>query len=119
MGDWSRKTSCAQRVPLGGRMQLRALFFASQASAWPQTAIPPRTHYASHRASGLPCGSSPTEGACKSVVKARACRSGQRWHPEGVDNVLTLRALAQSERLPRAFEVLRRDYYVADVRLAA
>ncbi|MCG8555817.1 MAG: hypothetical protein MJD61_11110 [Proteobacteria bacterium] len=36
-----------------------------------------------------------------------------------LDNVLTLCALAQSERLPRAFQVLRRDYYVADVRLAA
>ncbi|MCG8557325.1 MAG: hypothetical protein MJD61_18860 [Proteobacteria bacterium] len=42
-----------------------------------------RMHYASHRASGLPCGSGPTEAAYKSVVKARACRSGQRWHPRG------------------------------------
>lgn len=78
-----------------------------------------RMRYASHRAAGLPYGSGPTEGACKSVVKTRACRSGQRWHPEGVDNILTLRALAQSERLPRAIETLRRDRYVAEVRRAA
>lgn len=34
--------------------------------------------------------------------QVRACRSDQRWHPEGVDNVLTLPALSQSEHLPGA-----------------
>lgn len=78
-----------------------------------------RMRYATARAAGFPCGSGATEGACKSIVKARACRSGQRWHPEGVDNVLTLRALAQSDRLPAAIEKLRRDQYLAVVELAA
>ena len=78
-----------------------------------------RMRYASARAKGLPCGSGATEGACKSVVKVRACRSGQRWHAEGVDNVLTLRALSQSERLSGAIEILRRDRYAAEVRPAA
>ncbi|HJL14304.1 MAG TPA: ISKra4 family transposase, partial [Sandaracinaceae bacterium LLY-WYZ-13_1] len=78
-----------------------------------------RMRYASARAKGLPCGSGATEGACKSVVKVRACRPGQRWHAEGVDNILTLRALSQSERLPGAIEILRRDRYTAEVRPAA
>jgi hypothetical protein len=78
-----------------------------------------RMRYASARARGLPCGSGATEGACKSVVKVRACRSGQRWHAEGVDNILTLRALSQGERLPGAIEILRRDRYAAEVRPAA
>lgn len=78
-----------------------------------------RMRYATARAAGFPCGSGATEGACKSIVKVRACRSGQRWHPEGVDNVLTLRALSQSERLPGAIEKLRRDEYIAEVELAA
>lgn len=78
-----------------------------------------RMRYASARARGFPVGSGATEGACKSLVKVRACRSGQRWHTEGVDNVLTLRALSQSDRLPAAIEKLRRDHYVAEVELAA
>lgn len=78
-----------------------------------------RMRYATARAAGFPCGSGATEGACKSIVKVRACRSGQRWHPEGVDNVLTLRALSQSDRLPGAIEKLRRDQYLAEVELAA
>lgn len=78
-----------------------------------------RMRYATARAAGFPCGSGATEGACKSIVKVRACRSGQRWHPEGVDNVLTLRALSQSDRLPGAIEKLRRDEYLADVEIAA
>lgn len=78
-----------------------------------------RMRYATARARGFPVGSGATEGACKSLVKVRACRSGQRWHTEGVDNVLTLRALSQSERLPAAIEKLRRDQYTADVELAA
>ena len=53
------------------------------------------------------------------AVKVRACRSGQRWHTEGLDNILTLRALSQSDRLPGAIEILRRDRYTAEVRRAA
>lgn len=78
-----------------------------------------RMRYATARAAGFPVGSGATEGACKSLVKVRACRSGQRWHSDGLDNVLTLRALSQSDRLPGAIDKLRRDHYVADVELAA
>ena len=78
-----------------------------------------RMRYASHRRAGLPVGSGPTEGACKSVVGVRACGSGQRWHTTGLDSVLTLRALLLSERLPGSIELLRRDHYTAEIRKAA
>lgn len=47
---------------------------------------------------GLHVGSGITEGACKSLIAARAKRGGQRWKPQGVDAVLTLRSLVHSER---------------------
>jgi len=78
-----------------------------------------RMRYASARRAGLVCGSGATEGACKSVVKVRMCRSGQAWKPEGAANALTLRALFLSDRLPGAIELLRHDHYGAEVRIAA
>jgi len=78
-----------------------------------------RMRYASARRAGLVCGSGATEGACKSVVKVRMCRSGQAWKPEGAANAMTLRALFLSDRLPGAIELLRGDHYAAEVRIAA
>lgn len=78
-----------------------------------------RMRYASARRRGLPCGSGPTEGACKSTVKARMSGSGQRWKPEGAATALTLRALFLSDRLEGASHLLRRDHYMAEVRIAA
>ncbi len=57
--------------------------------------------YARLRNVGLPVGSGVTEGACKSVIGMRTNGGGQRWRPEGLEAVLTLRALHKSERLPR------------------
>jgi hypothetical protein len=54
--------------------------------------------YAHMAKRGLHIGSGVTEGACKSLIAARAKRSGQRWKREGIDAVLTLRSLLQSER---------------------
>jgi hypothetical protein len=54
--------------------------------------------YAQHRASNGHIGSGITEGACKSLVAARAKRSGQRWRKKGLDAVLTVRSLVQSDR---------------------
>ena len=78
-----------------------------------------RMRYAKAISAGLPIGSGATEGACKSIVKMRACRSGQRWHTEGLDNVLTLRALSQSDRLPGAIQQLRQQKYLQLVQAAA
>ena len=55
--------------------------------------------YATLKKLGLPMGSGATEGACKSLIMIRAKGCGQRWHSKGVNSVLTLRSLYQSERL--------------------
>jgi len=68
-----------------------------------------RMRYVSLREAGLPLGSGVTEGACKSLP-ARAKRSGQRWHDLGVSSVMELRAIDQSERLPRFWRLLHRRY---------
>ena len=77
-----------------------------------------RMRYASLRKAGLPCGSGATEGACKSLVMTRAKRCGQRWRDDGVNAVLTLRAIYMSERLQTFWTQLANDY-TADVRAAA
>ena len=69
-----------------------------------------RMRYVRMRLAGLPVGSGATEGGCKSVVGKRACGSGQRWHDPGLRNVLMLRAIHQSERLPRFWSHLARCY---------
>lgn len=78
-----------------------------------------RMRYVAHREAGLPIGSGATEGACKSLVSCRAKRSGQRWHDEGVGAVLTLRAIHQSERLPRFWSYLSRRYTARVEKVAA
>lgn len=77
-----------------------------------------RMRYASLRKAGLPCGSGATEGACKSLVMIRAKRCGQRWHNDGVNAVLTLRAIYMSERLQAFWNHFANDY-TADVKNAA
>ena len=47
---------------------------------------------------GLPVGSGVVEAACKSVVKARMCRSGMRWTEGGGQTILSLRSLIKSDR---------------------
>lgn len=74
--------------------------------------------YRTLRQAGLPVGSGTTEGPCKSLVMTRAKRCGQRWHPEGLRSVLTLRALQMSERLRAIFDLLACDY-TASIRAAA
>ena len=69
-----------------------------------------RMRYRTLRRKGLPVGSGLTEGACKSVVGQRACGSGQRWRPEGISAVLTLRAIHRSDRLPRFWRELSKNY---------
>lgn len=66
-----------------------------------------RIRYATSRRRGLPIGSGPTEGACKSVVTMRFKRSGQRWFESGLSPCLSLRALHLSERLKPCFAKLQ------------
>ena len=77
-----------------------------------------RFRYAPYVKRGLPIGSGVTEGACKSVIEARTKRSGQRWRPEGVSGVLTLRSIQESGRLPE-FWAHFKNVYGEPVPLAA
>ncbi len=57
-----------------------------------------RMNYVTARQRNLPIGSGVTEGACKSLIAARAKRSGQRWSQRGLSAALHLRAVQQSDR---------------------
>ena len=77
-----------------------------------------RMRYVKLRRAGLPCGSGATEGACKSVVMIRAKGCGQRWHDDGINAALTLRAVYMSERLPTLWPHFAREY-IAKTKAAA
>jgi len=77
-----------------------------------------RMRYVSLSAGNLPIGSGVTESAAKTVVGRRAKNSGQRWSEPGLRGALTLRALQQSDRLPRFWSHFSRRY-VDDVSEAA
>ncbi len=77
-----------------------------------------RLRYASIREAGLPEGSGATEGSCKSLVSLRAKRSGQRWHPGGLDAILAIRSTKMSQRLPPFWEHFAKGY-TKDVQDAA
>ena len=62
------------------------------------------------RLRGLPVGSGVTESAAKTVIAARAKRSGQRWSESGLRGALTIRALDQSQRLPDFWQRFSRRY---------
>ncbi len=47
---------------------------------------------------GWPIGSGVIEAACKSIVKQRMCRSGQRWSNEGGQPILDMRSTVKSGR---------------------
>jgi hypothetical protein len=79
---------------------------------------PDHFRYATLRRLGLQQGSGVTEGACKSLISARAKRSGQRWRELGISAVLALRSLLDSDRLP-AFWSRFSVRFVAPIRNAA
>lgn len=72
-----------------------------------------RMGYVAARAEGRNIGSGSVEATCKSLVQVRMCRSGARWKRDSAQAVLSLRALALSDRWDRALELtlepLRRD----------
>jgi hypothetical protein len=57
-----------------------------------------RMNYAAARAAGLNIGSGTVEATCKSLVQVRMCRSGARWRHDTAQALLSLRALALSDR---------------------
>jgi hypothetical protein len=71
-----------------------------------------RMRYAGYRNQNLPIGSGVVEAACKTLVTQRMKRSGMRWRPQGGQAILTLRALAQSDRFDHAWALLAATYRV-------
>lgn len=69
-----------------------------------------RMRYVTLLISNLPIGSGVTEAAAKTVIGRRTKNSGQRWSEAGLRGALTLRALDQSDRLPRFWSYLSRRY---------
>ena len=66
-----------------------------------------RMRYAEFRRRGWPIGSGPVEAACKSVVKARLCRSGMRWSRVGGQRILDLRTYVKSQRWDAAWNEIK------------
>lgn len=69
-----------------------------------------RMRYAELAAKGYPIGSGVVEAACKTLVTQRLKRSGMRWRHEGGQAILTLRALCQSDRFERGWNLLAATY---------
>jgi hypothetical protein len=72
-----------------------------------------RLGYVAARAQGRNIGSGTVEATCKSLVQVRMCRSGARWRPDTAQALLSLRALALSDRwdsgITHTLAPLRRD----------
>jgi hypothetical protein len=66
-----------------------------------------RIDYAEAAAAGQPIGSGVQEAACKTLVTQRMKRSGMSWRTPGGQAILTLRGLAQSNRLAHAWNAIR------------
>ena len=69
-----------------------------------------RMRYAVAKEQHLPIGSGVVEAACKTLATQRMKRSGMRWRHPGGQAILTLRALAHSERFDRAWSLLSNTY---------
>jgi hypothetical protein len=54
-------------------------------------------HYDQYLADGWPIASGVIEGACRHLVKDRCELSGMRWTPDGVEDLLHLRAVAEND----------------------
>jgi hypothetical protein len=67
--------------------------------------------YGRYLEKGWPIGSGVIEAACKSVVKQRMCRSGQRWSIKGGQAILNLRAMVKSNRWEGFWNELSERYY--------
>lgn len=62
----------------------------------------------------LPVGSGVVEAACKTLATERLKRSGMSWREPGLQSILTLRSLLQSDRWNQAWRLLA-DEYKSDV----
>ena len=58
----------------------------------------------------LPIGSGVVEAACKTLASSRLKRSGMAWGLDGMQAILTLRSLQQSDRWPEGWRLLEAEY---------
>lgn len=65
-----------------------------------------RMDYPAYQRDHLPIASGVIEATCKTLVTQRLKRSGMAWSPAGGQALLTLRSLIQSDRWPRAWDLL-------------
>jgi hypothetical protein len=77
-----------------------------------------RMGYVAARAEGRNIGSGSVEATCKSLVQVRMCRSGARWKRDSAQALLSLRALALTDRWDPALR-LTLEPLRCDVRRAA
>jgi len=68
-----------------------------------------RMDYARYQELGLPIGSGVVEAACKTLATQRMKRSGMSWG-DGKQPILTIRSLQQSNRWPRAWQLIAADF---------
>ena len=74
-----------------------------------------QARYARYRRRGVPIGSGPTEGACKSLIAMRAKRSGQRWSQRGLTAALHLRSIQQSDRFDAFWPLFASRYRATSI----
>ncbi len=106
---WLRRQQSTLSAEQRDELQAHIKYFAKRKSMM---------HYSKMRRLKIPIGSGITEGACKSLIAARAKRSGQRWHRAGLGAVLNLRALHQSERLDRFWNHFELRYRASRIEAA-
>lgn len=63
-------------------------------------------NYYYHIKNGWPIGSGVVEAACKTIVKQRMTRSGQRWTTKGGQVILDLRTYVKADRWNNFFPIL-------------
>jgi hypothetical protein len=66
-----------------------------------------RMYYGSYRRQGLLIGSGPIEAAHRNVIQQRLKLAGQRWTPEGAQQVANLRVLRRSDRWEKVIALSR------------
>lgn len=69
-----------------------------------------RMRYVELRAAGLPIGSGTTESGCNTMLNLRVKRNAEHWSIEGMQGVLTLRGIHESERFEPFWKYLTRRY---------
>lgn len=69
-----------------------------------------RMRYVELRAEGLPIGSGTTESGCNTMLNLRVKRNAEHWSIEGMQGVLTLRGIHESERFEPFWKYLTRRY---------